>query len=80
MINKEKDLNKSLKKENVNKNNIIVRKIKLEIISNKYSSQEKPIEKIISSSNNWNESLKEETLHSKFIIRRKRSEPAPKEK
>ena len=79
VINKEKDLNKSLKKENVNKNNIIVRKIKLEIISNKYSSQEKPIEKIISSSNNWNESLKEETLHSKFIIRRKRSKPASKE-
>jgi hypothetical protein len=68
---KEKDLNKSLKKENVNKNNVIVRKIKLDIISNKYSpSQKNPEEKLISS-NNWNDLLKEETLHSKFTIKKK---------
>ena len=76
---KEKDLNKTLKKEQVNKNNIIVRKIKLEIISNKYSLSQKKEEDKLISSNNWNDSLKEETLHSKFIIKKKKSKPAPKE-
>ena len=76
---KEKDLNKSLKKENVNKNNVIVRKIKLDIISNKYSpSQKNPEEKLISS-NNWNDLLKEETLHSKFTIKKKKSKKVQKE-
>ena len=76
---KEKDLNKTLKKEQVNKNNIIVRKIKLNIISNKYSLSQKKEEDKLISSNNWNDSLKEETLHSKFIIKKKKSKPAPKE-
>ena len=76
---KEKDLNKTLKKEQVNKNNIIVRKIKLEIISNKYSLSQKKEEDKLISANNWNNSLKEETLHSKFIIKKKKSKPAPKE-
>ena len=76
---KEKDLNKTLKKEQVNKNNIIVRKIKLDIISNKYSLSQKKEEDKLISSNNWNDSLKEETLHSKFIIKKKKSKPAPKE-
>ena len=70
---KEKDLNKTLKKEQVNKNNIIVRKIKLDIISNKYSLSQKKEEDKLISSNNWNDSLKEETLHSKFIIKKKKS-------
>ena len=76
---KERDLNKTLKKEQVNKNNIIVRKIKLEIISNKYSLSQKKEEDKLISANNWNDSLKEETLHSKFIIKKKKSKPAPKE-
>ena len=76
---KEKDLNKTLKKEQVNKNNIIVRKIKLDIISNKYSLSQKKEEDKLISANNWNDSLKEETLHSKFIIKKKKSKPAPKE-
>ena len=76
---KERDLNKTLKKEQVNKNNIIVRKIKLDIISNKYSLSQKKEEDKLISSNNWNDSLKEETLHSKFIIKKKKSKPAPKE-
>ena len=76
---KEKDLNKTLKKEQVNKNNIIVRKIKLDIISNKYSLSQKKEEDKLISSNNWNDSLKEETLHSKFTIKKKKSKPAPKE-
>ena len=76
---KEKDLNKTLKKEKVNQNNIIVRKIKLDIISNKYSLSQKKEEDKLISSNNWNDSLKEETLHSKFIIKKKKSKPAPKE-
>ena len=76
---KEKDLNKTLKKEQVNKNNIIVRKIKLEIISNKYSLSQKKEEDKLISANNWNDSLKEETLHSKFIIKKKKSKSAPKE-
>ena len=76
---KERDLNKTLKKEQVNKNNIIVRKIKLDIISNKYSLSQKKEEDKLISANNWNDSLKEETLHSKFIIKKKKSKPAPKE-
>ena len=77
-IDKEKDMNKKLKKENVNNNNIIVRKIKLEIISNKYSSKEKPEEKLIPL-NNWNDSLKEETLHNKFTIKKTKPKQVQKE-
>ena len=81
-INKEKEkdmMNKSFKKENVNKNNIIVRKIKLNIISNKSSSLPKNPEEKLIPSNNWNDLLKEETLHSKFTIKKKKSQKAPKE-
>jgi len=75
---KQKDLNKTLKKEKVNKNNIIVRKIKLDIISNKYSLSQKKEEDKLISSNNWNDSLKEETLHSKFIIKKKKVKTSTK--
>ena len=60
-----------LKKENVNKNNIIVKKINLKIISNKYSPQENADNKFVISKN-WNESLKEESLQSKFTIKKRR--------
>ena len=61
-----------LKKENVNKNNIIVRKINIEIISNKYTPQENADNKFVISKN-WNESLKEESLQSKFTIKKKKT-------
>ena len=63
----------SKKKERNNNNNIIVRKIKLNIISNKSILSQEPSIKKIYLSKNWNDSLKEETLHSKFTIKKKKS-------
>ena len=74
----EKHLNKSLRIENANKHNIIVKKINLKIISNHYNPQEKSDKGIINL-NNWNALLKEESLQSKFTIKRKKSKPIKKE-
>ena len=63
----------SSKKKERNNNNIIVRKIKLNIISNKPILSQEPSIKKIYLSKNWNDSLKEETLHSKFTIKKKKS-------
>ena len=74
-LNIEKDLNNALLKiENVNKKNVIVKKINLKLISNKSSSQEKDNKKLVIA-NNWNELLKEESLQSKFTIKKKKSKP-----
>jgi len=71
--NIEKDIKKTLLKiENVNKNNIIVKKINLKLTPNKFSPQEKNIPKLIST-NNWNESLRQDSLQSKFTIKKKKS-------
>ena len=73
-IEMEKESNKSLKIEYVNKNNIIVKKINLKIEPTRYSSQEKK-EKILINKINWNESLKIESLQSKFTIKKKKIKP-----
>ena len=77
-IEKEKEINLLLKIDNVNKNNIIVRKIKLNIISNNYSTSKSQEQKLINAKN-WNEALKVETLHSKFIIKKQKSKFSKKE-
>ena len=58
----------------MNKKNVIVKKINLKLISNKSSSQEKVNKKLVIA-NNWNELLKEESLQSKFTIKKKKSKP-----
>ena len=77
-IEKEKEMNLLSKIDNVNKNNIIVRKIKLNIISNNYSTSKSQEQKLINAKN-WNEALKVETLHSKFIIKKQKSKFSKKE-
>ena len=77
-IEKEKEMNLSSKINNVNKNNIIVRKIKLNINSNQYSTPKNQEQKVFNTKS-WNESLKVETLHSKFIIKKQKSIPSKKE-
>ena len=75
---KEKDMNLSLKIDYVNKNNIIVKKINIKLLSNKPSPIKNPEQKLITS-NNWNDSLREEIQQSKFIIKRQKPKKSPKE-
>ena len=62
-------------KDNIIKDNIIVKKINFNILSTKYNPQSEQSqllskEEELSNKNKWINSLKEETQHSKFIIKR----------
>ena len=71
------------KKDNLENNNIIVRKINFNIIDNEYNPQSQSKSQISEQDNNkndWKNTLKEEIQQSKFTIKRKSKVNGNKEK